>query len=64
MIEYLWCFYESNFLTDEEYYKSINTDKKIGELFTDRFTAIDVRNLLQKRSKRFIYVVRQSTKAD
>lgn len=64
MIKYHWCFYESKFLIQEKYCKSLNDDKKIGEMFTDRFTAIDIRNLLQKKNKHFVYMIRQSTKAE
>jgi len=65
MIEYLWCFYESK-IFDENclYIPSNQNDKKIGELLTDRFTAMDIRNLLQKKNKHFVYVIRQSTKAE
>jgi hypothetical protein len=63
MIEYKWYFYESNSLIQEQIY-SIKHDKKIGELIADRFTASEVRDLLQKKNKHYVYVVRQSTKAD
>lgn len=63
MIEYKWGFYETKSLIQEEKY-SFKHDKKIGELFTDRITASDICWTLQKRSKGFVYMVRQSTKAD
>lgn len=63
MIDYKWCFYESNSLIQEEIY-NIKHDKKIGELIADRFIASEVCDLLQKKNKHFVYKVRQSTKAD